>query len=129
MIGLPAGTRVRLAAGETDMRKGIISADRCLPSSSQGCSVSAYQNPSPSFTVRSRRPIVDSVRLRTQLEPPDDDGSQSYGGGEVGGKLVVAGGDAAPVLEPTEHAFDQVAQLVGVRIERVQVAAGRVIWE
>ena len=69
----------------------------------------------------------DQTRLQTQSKPPDHEGSQGHGGGEVGGELVVTSGDAAPILEPAEHALNQVAQLVGLRIEGMEVLAGRIV--
>jgi hypothetical protein len=47
----------------------------------------------------------------------------------VDGEPVVAGGDAAPVLEAAEGALDQVAQPAGERIERVAALAGRVVGD
>src|SRR5438094_3976687 len=37
------------------------------------------------------------------------------------------GRDTAPVFEPAEHALDQVAQLVGLWIEGMEVPAGRIV--
>jgi hypothetical protein len=94
---------------------------------------SAISSPNcPAAEIRDVRQKIDhltreSIALRTQLRPPHDDGSQGYGGGEVGGELVVAGGAAALVLEPAKHALDQGAHLVGVRIERIVVPAGRIV--
>lgn len=45
------------------------------------------------------------------------------GGLEVSAQLVVSGGISAPVLTPVEAAFDLVAPLVGVRVERGWPAA------
>ena len=44
-------------------------------------------------------------RLQSQSGPPDDDGSEHCGGGE----LVVAGCDGSSILESAEHAFDEIA--------------------
>ena len=43
------------------------------------------------------------------MGPPDNDGGDADGAGEGGCELVVARGDASPVLEPAEHALDEVA--------------------
>ena len=51
-----------------------------------------------------------------------------YGDGEVGGELVVAGGDPASVLEAAEHALDEIALLVDVRVKGMEALAGRVAW-
>jgi hypothetical protein len=66
-------------------------------------------------------------RLQTQSYPPDDEGGEGDGGGEVGGELVVAGGDAAPILKPAEHALDQIAQFVSLWIERMDMFAGGIV--
>ena len=68
-------------------------------------------------------------RFQTQSGPPQDDGGDGDGGREVGGQLVVASGDAAPVLEPTEHALDEIAALVDLGIEGMEALAGRVIGD
>jgi hypothetical protein len=68
-----------------------------------------------------------ALRLQTRSYPPGYDGGENYGCGEVVGELVVAGGDATPVLQSAEHPFDQGAQLVGLWIERMKMLAGRVI--
>jgi cation transport ATPase len=66
-------------------------------------------------------------RLRTQSGPPDDNGGDHDGGGEVGCELVVAGGDASPILEAAEHALDEIALAVGGLVERMMSLAGRII--
>jgi len=66
-------------------------------------------------------------RVQTQSQPPVDDGSEGHGGGEVGGELVVAGGDTPPIFETAKHSFDQVAQFVVLPIERMMAFAGWVI--
>ncbi len=71
---------------------------------------------------RRRRP-----RYKTQSDPPDDDGRQRNGCGEVGGQLVIAGSDAAEVLESTEHALDEIALPVGDRIEGVEAFPRRIV--
>jgi len=68
-------------------------------------------------------------RFQTQSGPPQDDGGDGDGGSEVGGQLIVASGDAAPVLEPTEHALDEIAPLVDVGIEGMEALAGRVVGD
>jgi len=70
-----------------------------------------------------------SSRFQTQSGPPQDDCSDGDGGSEVGGQLIVASGDAAPVLEPTEHALDEIAPLVDVGIEGMEALAGRVVGD
>jgi hypothetical protein len=65
----------------------------------------------------------------TQSDPPGDEYGDADGGGVVDGELVVAGGDAAPVLEAAEGALDQVAQSVGERVERMAALAGRVVGD
>jgi hypothetical protein len=57
------------------------------------------------------------IRLRTQSGPPDDDGREPDGGGEVGCELAVAGGDASPILEAAEHALDEIALAIGGLVE------------
>ena len=54
-------------------------------------------------------------------------GSDHYGGGEVGGELVVAGGDASPIFEAAEHAFDEIALAVGDLVKGMMPFAGRVV--
>jgi hypothetical protein len=66
-------------------------------------------------------------RLQTQSGPPDDDSCEHYGGGEVGGELVVAGGDAPPILEAAEHAFDEIALAVGDLVKGMMPFAGRIV--
>ena len=51
-------------------------------------------------------------RVQTRLGPERDDAGQGDGGSEVGGKLVVARGDAAVVLQPAERRLDAPAILV-----------------
>lgn len=46
------------------------------------------------------------------LEPPCDEGCDRDGGHEGLDVAVEAGGDAPPVLEAAEHAFDDVALTV-----------------
>jgi hypothetical protein len=43
--------------------------------------------------------------------------------------LIVACGDAAEVFEPAEHAFDEVAALVGLGVISVRVFACRIRWD
>lgn len=63
------------------------------------------------------------------MSPPDDDGGDEDGAGEDGGELIVSSGDAPPVLEPAEHALDEIALLVGLRVEGVDVLAGGVVGD
>ena len=58
--------------------------------------------------------------LETQSGPPVDDGCKRDGGGKDGGELVVAGGDASPILEATEHVFDEVALATYGLVERIE---------
>jgi hypothetical protein len=58
--------------------------------------------------------------LQTQSGPPVDDGCKRDGGGKDGGELVVAGGDASPILEATEHVFDEVALATYGLVERIE---------
>jgi hypothetical protein len=67
------------------------------------------------------------LRLRTQSGPPDDEGGEHDGGGEVGCKLVVAGGDASPILEAAEPALDEVALAIGGLVERMMSLGGRIV--
>src|SRR5580704_436623 len=68
-------------------------------------------------------------RFQTQSGPPQDDGGDGDGGCKVSGQLVVASGDAAPVLEPTEHALYDIAALVDVGVEGMEALAGRVVGD
>lgn len=56
------------------------------------------------------------IRVRTQLDPPRDRSGQDDACEEVSGELVVARCDAPEILEPGEHAFDEVALAVGFAI-------------
>jgi hypothetical protein len=76
---------------------------------------------------KERRLISQRTRLRTQSGPPDDNCGDHDGGGEVGCELVVAGGDASPILEAAEHALDEIALAVGGLVERMMSLAGRII--
>lgn len=68
-----------------------------------------------------------TLRLQTQSGPPGDEGRYGDCGGEVAGKLVIAGGNSAPILQAAEHAFDQIALFVGNRIKRMEAFAGWVV--
>ena len=70
---------------------------------------------------------IRSTRLWTQSGPRGDDGRDDDGGGEVGCELVIAGGDASPILEAAEHALDEVALAIGGLVERMMSLAGRVV--
>jgi len=59
-----------------------------------------------------RRRAVAMPRVRTQLDPPSYESSDVSCGEEVSGELVVPGCDAPEVLEPAEHALDEVALFV-----------------
>jgi hypothetical protein len=58
---------------------------------------------------------------------PDDKGGDHDGGGRGGCELVVAGGDASPILEAAEHAFDKIALAIGNLIEGMMSFAGRIV--
>lgn len=66
-------------------------------------------------------------RLETHSEPPNDCSGEVASGCEIGSKLVVSGGDAAPIFEAAEGALDEVSSLVGLRIERVPPFSGWVV--
>src|SRR2546430_13216456 len=51
------------------------------------------------------------------------DGGDVEGGFIADGQLVIAGGDGPVALEPVDPAFDRVAQLVRVRVERRRAAS------
>jgi hypothetical protein len=63
-------------------------------------------------------PIQAFIRVQTQLDPPDDGGSNNDGRQEVPGELVVACGDAAEVLQAAEHTLDEIALTIGDRVVR-----------
>ena len=66
-----------------------------------------------------------AARVRTQSsQPVRQGGDEAEGGEEVSSELVIAGGDAAEVLEATEAAFDDIAAFVG---ELVQANGGLAI--
>jgi hypothetical protein len=63
------------------------------------------------------------------LVPPDDDGGDEDCAGEDGGEFVVSCRHASPVLEPAEHALDEIALLVGLRVEGLDALSGRVVGD
>jgi hypothetical protein len=67
------------------------------------------------------------TRVETHSEPPIHDDGECNRGGIVGSELVVAGREAAPVLEAAEGALDQVAQPIGERIEGLAADAPRIV--
>src|SRR5215204_4142002 len=67
-------------------------------------------------------PVARWVPLSRQ---PHGDGAEDEGSSVDGGELVVAGGDAAPLLVVVERALDDVAALVGDRVEGRWSATGR----
>ena len=72
--------------------------------------------------------LLFAFRLQTQSYPECDEGCESDGGEEVSGEFVVAGRDAAEVLDATEGVFDQVAVSVSPRVTgdgALSVAASR----
>ena len=68
-------------------------------------------------------------RVETHSEPPIHNNGECNRRGVVGGELVVAGGDPAPVLEAAKGALDQIAQAVEGGIEPVVALAGRVVGD
>ena len=50
-------------------------------------------------------------------------------GFEVPLEFVVSCGNAPPVLETAEHALDEVASFVGLRVERMAVLAGGIVGD
>ena len=54
--------------------------------------------------------------------PIGDGGGEADAREEVAGSLIVAGGDAAPILQSVEGALDDVAVLVSDGIERARIA-------
>ena len=58
---------------------------------------------------REIEPTQAETRLQTLSNPEGEHGGEGDGGEEVGGELVVAGGDAAEVLEPAESVLHQMA--------------------
>jgi hypothetical protein len=46
---------------------------------------------------------------------------------EVGCELVIAGADASPILEATEHAFDEIALAIRGLVEWMEPLAGRIV--
>lgn len=71
--------------------------------------------------------IPTRLRVWTQSDPVGDGGDERDGGCEVAGEAVVAGRDAAEVLEPTEHALDGVARAVSACVEGMRVTAGGIV--
>ena len=63
------------------------------------------------------------------MSPPYDDGGDEDGAGKDGSELVVSSGDAPPVLEPAEHPLDEIALLVGLRVEGLDVFARGVVGD
>ena len=59
--------------------------------------------------------------------PITDGDDKTEAGEEVAGELVVARGDAAEVLEPAKGAFDNVAGLIGDRVEGMAINAGDLV--
>ncbi len=69
------------------------------------------------------------IRLQTQLDPPPNDRGQDDRRGEISGQFVIAGCDAAPILEAAERAFDDVSSSVGGLIERMAFFPPRVLLD
>lgn len=57
-----------------------------------------------------------SSRVQTHLQPESDGGCEGNACEEVGGELVVAGGDAAEVLKPAEGVLDEVTSPVALLV-------------
>src|SRR5215211_2126018 len=65
-------------------------------------------------------------RVPTHLVDPEADGcNEGESGEEVLGQPVVSGRDAPPVLEPAEHAFDEIAPAVRLAAHRAGPLAAR----
>lgn len=69
------------------------------------------------------------TRVETQSYPPCDDSGYVAGCCEVGGELVVSSGDAPPVLQAAEGAFDDVSALVGFSIERLDMLSRWIVGD
>jgi hypothetical protein len=69
------------------------------------------------------------LRVETQSGPPDDGGDDSDGRGEIPSELVVACGDASPVLERAEHALDEVAVTIGDSVEGIGPTSGCIVGD
>ncbi len=63
------------------------------------------------------------------FDPIADGDDEAEAGEEVAGELVVAGRDAAEVFDPAEGALDDVAGLVGDRIEGMAVHPGDLVGD
>ena len=63
------------------------------------------------------------------IDPITDGNDDAEAGKEVAGELVVAGGDATEVLHAAEGALDDVAGLVGGRIEGMPVHPGDLVGD
>src|SRR6185437_7344368 len=88
---------------------------------------SSTSRPSPTGTARPTACSRRCSRVETQSGPPDDRSGNGDGCCEVDGELVVTGGDAAPILQPAQGAFDDVAALVGFCVEGVEAFARRIV--
>ena len=81
-------------------------------------------------SILNQRINMSSVRLlrvETQSDPKSDDGGDAACGVEVDCKLVVTSCDAAPILEAAEHALDEVASLIGLWVEGLEVLSGGIV--
>ncbi len=61
------------------------------------------------------------------IDPIAEGDDEAEAGEEVAGELVVAGGDTAEVLQAAEGALDDVAGLVGERVEGMPVHPGDLV--
>ena len=67
--------------------------------------------------------LISAPRVRTHSNPVTDDGCEAKCSHEIGGVFVVSGGDAAEVLEASEHALDCVAVPVAGFIKIMELLA------
>ena len=67
------------------------------------------------------------LRHETQSGPPDYDCGDIDGGCVICCELIVAGGDASPVFETAEHAFDEISEFVGLCVERMLLLSGGIV--
>jgi hypothetical protein len=79
----------------------------------------------PAFELR--RPSCLGLGSRLNWSKPSYDSGDIDGRFEVARQLVVACGDAAPILEPAKHALDPVAQFIGVGVEGMGSLSRRVV--
>ena len=83
--------------------------------------------PSVDYQRRWHSTQPEGVLLRAQSGSSDDKGRAHGGGGEVGCELVIACGDASPILETAEHARDEIVSAIGGLVETMMSLAGRIV--